>query len=104
MGGFASTGGWTLGVKKATELYASTKIMSLTDEQQARLLEVASQVYRPCCNNPTHFPDCNHGMAMLGLLELMASQDASTARNVRDSEICECILVPAADVGAGNRL
>jgi hypothetical protein len=79
VGGFASTGGWTLGVKEATELYASTKIMSLTDEQQARLLEVASQVYRPCCNNPTHFPDCNHGMAMLGLLELMASQDASTA-------------------------
>ena len=33
--------------------------------------------YRPCCNNPTAFPDCNHGMAMLGLLELMASQEAS---------------------------
>ncbi len=79
VGGFASTGGWTLGVKKPTELYASTKIMALTDEQQARLLDVASVVYRPCCNNPTHFPDCNHGMAMLGLLELMASQDASTA-------------------------
>jgi hypothetical protein len=75
--GFASTGGWTLGVKKATELFSSTKIMSLTDAQQARLLEVASAVYRPCCNNPTQFPDCNHGMAMLGLLELMASQDAS---------------------------
>ena len=34
-------------------------------------------VFRPCCDNPTHFPDCNHGMAMLGLLELMASQGAS---------------------------
>jgi hypothetical protein len=79
VGGFASTGGWTLGSKQATDLYASTKIMTLTDEQQARLLEVASVVYRPCCNNPTHFPDCNHGMAMLGLLELMASQGASTA-------------------------
>lgn len=78
VGGFASTGGWTIGTKSPTELYASTKIMSLTDEQQARLLEVASVVYRPCCNNPTHFPDCNHGMAMLGLLELMASQGAST--------------------------
>ena len=77
VGGFASTGGWTLGSKKSTELYASTKMVSLTDEQQARLLEVATGVYRPCCNNPTHFPDCNHGMAMLGLLELMASQDAS---------------------------
>ena len=80
VGGFASTGGWTLGSKKSTDLYASTRIMTLTDEQQARLLEVASVVYRPCCNNPTHFPDCNHGMAMLGLLELMASQGASTAQ------------------------
>jgi hypothetical protein len=77
VGNFASTGGWTIGAKQPTDLYASTQIMSLTDEQQARLLDVASVVYRPCCNNPTHFPDCNHGMAMLGLLELMASQDAS---------------------------
>lgn len=77
VGGFASTGGWTLGTKVATELYASSKIITLTDEQQDKLIEVASAVYRPCCNNPTHFPDCNHGMAMLGLLELMASQNAS---------------------------
>jgi hypothetical protein len=77
VGGFASTGGWTLGSKQPTELYASHKMVTLTDDQQARLLEVASGVYRPCCNNPTHFPDCNHGMAMLGLLELMAAQNAS---------------------------
>jgi hypothetical protein len=67
VGGFASTGGWTLGTKPATDLYASRKIIPLTDEQQARLAEVAAGVYRPCCNNPTDFPDCNHGMAMLGL-------------------------------------
>ncbi len=78
IGRFASTGGWTLGAKPAMELYASTQIVTLTAAQQKRLEEVATQVYRPCCNNPTHFPDCNHGMAMLGLLELMASQDAST--------------------------
>ncbi len=77
VGNFASTGGWTLGTKPATELYASTQIISLTAEQQTRLVEVASSVFRPCCDNPTHFPDCNHGMAMLGLLELMASQNAS---------------------------
>ena len=76
VGNFASTGGWTLGTKPATELYASAEIISLTEEQQARLEEVASAVYRPCCDNPTRFPDCNHGMAMLGLLELMASQNA----------------------------
>ncbi|OGN98356.1 MAG: hypothetical protein A2Z71_09050 [Chloroflexi bacterium RBG_13_50_21] len=78
VGGFASTGGWTLGAKKPVEIYASTKVITMTDEQQARLVEVAAGVYRPCCDNPTHFPDCNHGMAMLGLLELMASQNAST--------------------------
>ena len=77
VGHFASTGGWTLGSKPATTLYASTPIITLTPEQQARLEEVASGVYRPCCDNPTSFPDCNHGMAMLGLLELMASQDTS---------------------------
>jgi hypothetical protein len=76
--GLISTGGWTIGQKAVTELFSSTPILSLTDEQQARLEEVAKAVYRPCCNNPTHFPDCNHGMAMLGLLELMASQNAST--------------------------
>ena len=75
---FASTGGWTLATKPVTELYASMDLIPLTSEQQARVEEVASAVYRPCCNNPTLFPDCNHGMAMLGLLELMASQGAST--------------------------
>ncbi len=75
---FASTGGWTLAAKPITEIYASLELIPLTPKQQARVEEVASAVYRPCCNNPTLFPDCNHGMAMLGLLELMASQEAST--------------------------
>lgn len=76
--GYASTGGWGLAAKPVTELYASMDLIPLTAEQQKRVEEVASAVYRPCCNNPTHFPDCNHGMAMLGILELMASQGAST--------------------------
>jgi hypothetical protein len=79
IGRFASTGGWTLGAKPATELYASIPIISLTDTQQARLEKVVKEVYRPCCNNPTDFPDCNHGMAMLALQTLLASQDASEA-------------------------
>ena len=77
IGGFASTGGWTLGHHPATQLYASTLIISLTPDQQSRLEEAANNIYRPCCNNHTAFADCNHGMAMLGLLELLASQDAS---------------------------
>jgi len=78
IGTFASTGGWTLASKPVAELYASTPIITLTAEQQAGLEEVAARVFRPCCNNPTTFPDCNHGMAMLGLLELMAAQGATT--------------------------
>lgn len=74
---FASTGGWTLATKPITDLYASMDLIPLMPEQQARVEEVAAAVYRPCCNNHTLFPDCNHGMAMLGLLELMASQNAS---------------------------
>jgi len=74
---FASTGGWTLATKPITEIYASLDLISLTSEQQARVEQVASSVYRPCCNNHTLFPDCNHGMAMLGLLEMMASEGAS---------------------------
>jgi hypothetical protein len=77
IGRFASTGGWTLGTRQAEDLYSSEPIVSLTSDQQARLEEVASSVYRPCCNNPTSFPDCNHGMAMLGILELLASTDAT---------------------------
>lgn len=75
--GFASTGGWTLAAKPITDLYASAPIIALSAEQQARLEEVTAGVYRPCCDNPTSFPDCNHGMAMLGLLELMAAEDAT---------------------------
>lgn len=74
---FASTGGWTLGTKPVAELFASQVLISLTPEQQMRVEEAAAMIYRPCCDNPTLFPDCNHGMAMLGLLELMASQNAS---------------------------
>ena len=74
---YASTGGWSLAAKPVQDLYASVELVPLTPEQQERLEAVAQEVYRPCCDNPTDFPDCNHGMAMLGLLELMASQGAS---------------------------
>jgi hypothetical protein len=77
IGRFASTGGWTVGSRPATELYAAHNMLTLTDEQQGRLEQVAENVYRPCCNNHTAFADCNHGMAMLGLLELLAAQGAT---------------------------
>jgi hypothetical protein len=77
VGRFASTGGWSLGQRPATELYAAAPLIPLTPVQQARLEDVTQNVYRPCCNNHTAFPDCNHGMAMLGLLTLLAGNDAS---------------------------
>src|SRR3989344_4109499 len=80
-GGFASTGGWTLargpstgsGQGDAMEHYNMHSLVTLTSERQALVEKVSKNIYRPCCGNSTHFPDCNHGMAMLGLLELMAS-------------------------------
>ncbi|MBI4088986.1 hypothetical protein HY415_02730 [Candidatus Kaiserbacteria bacterium] len=73
-GGFASTGGWTLAKGSAMDHYNMHSLMMLTADQQALVDRVSRNIYRPCCGNSTHFPDCNHGMAMLGLLELMASQ------------------------------
>ena len=66
---FASTGGWTLG--------QSDSAMHLSEKQQKTVEEIAGNIYRPCCGNSTAFPDCNHGMAMLGLIELMVSQEKS---------------------------
>lgn len=76
-GGFASTGGWTLAKGDAMDHYSRHQFFSLTPEQQQIVERVSKNIYRPCCGNSTYFPDCNHGMAMLGLLELMASQGVS---------------------------
>ncbi|MBI2676499.1 MAG: hypothetical protein HYX21_00890 [Candidatus Yanofskybacteria bacterium] len=74
---FASTGGWTLAKGNSMDHYSKHGFVVLTPEQQALVESVSKNIYRPCCGNSTHFPDCNHGMAMLGLLELMASQGIS---------------------------
>ena len=71
---FASTGGWSLAKGGVMDHYSQHPFINLTPEQQELVARVSKNIYRPCCNNPTHFPDCNHGLAMLGLLELMASQ------------------------------
>lgn len=73
---YASTAGWTLGRKEAMQLYNSTKLINLTPEQDELVYQAASNIYRPCCGNSAAYPDCNHGMAVLGLLELLASQGA----------------------------
>lgn len=74
--GYASTAGWVLAKGDPMEHYSRHPFIVLTRDQQALVERVSKNVYRPCCSNSTYFPDCNHGMAMLGLLELMASQGA----------------------------
>ncbi len=76
-GNFASTGGWTIARGATMDHYSRHKFFNLTAEQQSLVDKVSRGIYRPCCGNSTHFPDCNHGMAMLGLLELLAEQGAS---------------------------
>jgi len=76
-GSFASTGGWSLAVGDPMNHYSKHSFISLTNDQQEKIENVAKNIYRPCCGNSTYFPDCNHGMAMLGLLELLASNGAT---------------------------
>ncbi len=74
---FASTGGWSLAKGQAMDHYSKHNFVNLDSGQQTMVDRVSKNIYRPCCGNSTHFPDCNHGMAMLGLLELMAFQGVS---------------------------
>lgn len=71
-GNFASTGGWTITKGNAMDHYSHHRYINLTPDQQSRVEKVAKNIYRPCCDNSTYFPDCNHGMAMLGFLEMLA--------------------------------
>ena len=76
-GNFASTGGWSLAKGAGMDHYSKHAYVTLTSEQQALVDNVSRGIFRPCCGNSTHFPDCNHGMAMLGLLELLAKNGAN---------------------------
>jgi len=73
----ASTGGWTISKGEATSHFSRHNILALSDNQQRRVANIAATIYRPCCNNHARFADCNHGMAMLGVLSLGASQGLS---------------------------
>lgn len=75
VGNLASTGGWTLAKGEAMNYFNKLELVKLNEEQQKIFEDVAKTTYRPCCNNPTSFPDCNHGAALLALLELGASQN-----------------------------
>ena len=91
---FASTGGWTLAQGGAMAHYSRHQLVVLTNDQQKLVEEVSKNIYRPCCGNSTYFPDCNHGMAMLGLLEIMASQGVSEEEMYRAALIVNSYWFP----------
>lgn len=76
-GNFASTGGWSLARGETMNHYSKHRFIELNSQQQEMAERVAKNIFRPCCDNSTYFPDCNHGMAMLALVELMAAQNVS---------------------------
>lgn len=83
---FASTGGWKIGKKTNGGAYFNKfKIIPLTPEQEARVTEIAKNTYRPCCDNSTFFQDCNHGSALLGLLQLGVTQGLTDEELYRES-------------------
>lgn len=74
---FASTGGWTLSFGNPMDHYSRHAFIELTSKEEELVEKISKNIFRPCCNNSTYFPDCNHGMAMLGFLELVVSKGIS---------------------------
>jgi len=95
IGDFASTGGWSIATKPLEEIFAATRLAPLSQEQQARLQKVAAGTFRPCCGNSTAFPDCNHGMALLGVLEMLAATDASEDELFRAAKYFSAFWFPS---------
>ncbi len=77
VGNFASTGGWSLAKTAPMDYFAKSDLIGMTPIQESLVQKVAENIYRPCCDNSTAFPDCNHGMALLSVLQLLASNEAT---------------------------
>lgn len=82
----AATGGWSLAEGNSMDHYGRHNLFDLSSEQQDLVKQIATNIYRPCCNNHTAFADCNHGMAMLGLVEMMVA-DGYSEKEIYDSAI-----------------
>jgi hypothetical protein len=77
---FASTGGWTLGRENnGASYFNAVETLKLTPGQSDLVRRLAENVFRPCCGNSAYFQDCNHGSAMLGLMELAAADGRNAA-------------------------
>ncbi|MEK7192595.1 MAG: hypothetical protein AAB682_00470, partial [Patescibacteria group bacterium] len=90
----ASVGGWTVTTGSVMDHYNKHTMAILTPGQQALVEKLAKGIYRPCCNNSTYFPDCNHGMAMLGLLEYLASEGATDDQMWNTAIVANMIWFP----------
>lgn len=83
---FASTGGWTLGgADNGAAYFNAFPIVGLSAAQELLVIRIAESTYRPCCDNSTFFQDCNHGSALLGLLQLGASQGLDESELYREA-------------------
>ncbi len=82
----SSTGGWTLARGDAMKYLGKSNFFNLDEAQEKRVENIAKNIYRPCCDNSTWFPDCNHGMAALAAIEMMV------AKNLSDTEIYKNVL------------
>ena len=71
---YASTGGWSLGRgDNGAAYFNAVETLRLTSDRSDMVRRLAENVFRPCCGNSAFFQDCNHGSAMLGLIELAAA-------------------------------
>jgi hypothetical protein len=95
LGKFASTGGWTLGQENnGASYFNAVKTLNLTPDQSDMVRRLADNVYRPCCGNSAFFQDCNHGSAMLGLMELAAADGRNAAEILELAKVANGFWYP----------
>ena len=94
VGNLASTGGWTLATRDGGEIVNTLSLVRLTAEQDATVMEIAQHIHRPCCANHTAFPDCNHGAAMLGFIELAVAQGMPPAEVYKKALVLNAYWFP----------
>lgn len=92
---FASTGGWTLGRENNGAAYFNkVETLSLSSQQASLARRTAEKIFRPCCGNSAFFQDCNHGSAMLGLIEMAASNGQSQESIAKLGKIANGLWYP----------
>lgn len=95
LGEFASTGGWILGRENnGASYFNAVETLTLSPDQANLVRRLADNIYRPCCGNSAYFQDCNHGSAMLGLIELAAADGRNAADILEMAKIANGFWYP----------